>query len=178
MDAFDILAEQYRPMIMTYIQTLVRDANLAEDLAQETLIAAYREFSNFEPNSKFGAWLRGIARNKVLQNHRATSRRRIVTDSRIVEGMEEVYSNFDLPTVEAESWSERLNTLRDCVTKLSGSLREAVAEVYEKGYTLKQAALRLNMSFEALAQRLHRSRILLHKCVLDKNTQELGHARR
>ena len=35
-NAFDILAGEYRPMVLAYLRAMVRDAHLAEDLVQET----------------------------------------------------------------------------------------------------------------------------------------------
>ena len=37
--SFNILASEYRPMIVAYLRSLGADAHLAEDLAQETFLA-------------------------------------------------------------------------------------------------------------------------------------------
>ena len=165
MEAFEILAEQYRPMLLVYLKTLVRDEHLAEDLTQEALIAAQKSLSGFRKGANFGAWLRGIARMKTLQNHRASTRRPLVADSRIIEGMEQVYVTLDNPDVRKDSWGDRAGLLRDCVGRLSERLKGAVIQVYQEGRSLAQAAAELDMSSAALAQRLHRARELLHECV-------------
>ncbi len=171
-DAFDILAEQYRPMLVAYLKSLVRDRDLAEDLTQEALMAAYRRLSGFRKGADFGAWLRGIARNKALQSRRISARRHIVADSRIVEGMEDVYRVLDAPRADAPTWSERLAKLHDCVARLSDKLRAAVLEVYRKGVSLREAAVNLNTSFAVVAQRLHRARELLRECMTSRLVEE------
>ena len=90
-DSFDILAAEHWPMLRCYIETLVHDSHIAEDLTQDTLISAQNSLDQFEVGRTFAVWLRGIARHKVADHYRATARHRLVIDSRIIEGMEEVY---------------------------------------------------------------------------------------
>ena len=163
--SFEILAEQFRPMLLTYLTALVRNRSLAEDLTQETLAAAYRSLDTFSQEGNFGSWLRGIARNKVRESARAAMRRPLIVDSRIIEGMEEVYGIFDNPHSSAGSWDERLDLIHGCVGKLSSRLQQAVMLVYGQGHSLLEAAQQLNSSFEAVGQRLSRARVLIKKCV-------------
>ena len=60
---YEILAKQHEPMLLAYILSLVPDRTLAEDIAQETFLIAYRKISTLEKKEAFAAWLRGIARN-------------------------------------------------------------------------------------------------------------------
>ncbi|MDX1565070.1 MAG: sigma-70 family RNA polymerase sigma factor [Phycisphaeraceae bacterium] len=173
--AFDILAAQYRPMVLTYLRAVVADEHLAEDLTQETLLAAQRSLQTFEEGGNFGAWLRGIGRNKVLESRRAAARRHLVVDSRIVEGMEEVYELFD---EQAGPWTERLPTVRRCIAALNDTLRGAIEAVYARGQTISQAAASLGASFEAVAQRLSRARTLIRRCVQERNKTKPTEVRR
>ena len=75
---FSILAEQFRPMILSYLRSLSGDPHVAEDLAQETFLAAHESIEKFELDADFGAWLRGIARNKFLQHQRGSDRKSVV----------------------------------------------------------------------------------------------------
>jgi RNA polymerase sigma factor (sigma-70 family) len=76
-DPFNILAAEYRPMVLAYLRAMVRDAHLAEDLTQETMIAAHESLDGFKPGGTFGSWLRGIARNKALMHWRSEKRHRL-----------------------------------------------------------------------------------------------------
>jgi len=165
MEAFDILAEQFRPMVLAYLKTLVWDEHLAEDLTQDTFIAAQKNLPQLREGTRFGTWLRGIARNKALDSRRASARHPVISDDRVVQGMEDVYAVLDAPHAQAQDWTDRVRILRQCVDKLSSTLREAVLEVYKRGKSLNEGALALGVSFEALAQRLHRARTLLHECI-------------
>lgn len=52
----------------------VRDAMVAEDLLQETLLAALKEYSSFRGASSEKTWLVGILRHKILDRFREMSR--------------------------------------------------------------------------------------------------------
>jgi RNA polymerase sigma factor (sigma-70 family) len=164
-EAFEILAREYRPMVATYLRSLVSEPELAEDLVQETFLAAQRALENFDRSGNFGAWLRGIARNKALESRRAEARRFVIANSSIVEGMEEVYSGLDAPSADRPDWSARAALVRECAGRLNAMLRGAVEEVYDRGRSLRHAAEALGVSFEALAQRLSRARALIRDCV-------------
>jgi RNA polymerase sigma-70 factor (ECF subfamily) len=165
MEAFEILAAQFRPMVLAYLKTLVWDKHLAEDLTQETFIAAQKGLPQIREGERFGNWLRGIARNKALESRRACARHPVIADDRVIQGMEDVYAVLDAPHPQAHDWTDRVLVLHQCVRKLSGILREAVLEVYQRGKSLSEGAHALGVSFEALAQRLHRARTLLHECM-------------
>jgi RNA polymerase sigma-70 factor (ECF subfamily) len=165
--AFEILAEEHRPMLLGYALALMNgDGHDAEDVVQETLLAAYRSLACFEKGANFAAWLRGIARNKALESRRATRRRRIVVDSRIVEGIDEVYALFDAASHGEENWTERMQRLLDrCLQRLSRKLRDAVVRVYREDLSLQEAAAALGATPDAVAQRLSRARESLRRCV-------------
>lgn len=153
-------------MLLCYLKGVVGDVHLAEDLVQESLLTARGAIGRFDPKAgSFGVWLRGIARNKVRENKRAGARRPLVVDSRVVEGMEEVFSMFDQPSTEADEWGGRLEVLRSCVRKLKGTLLPAIEAVYTRGLSLKEAAADLGASAEAIGQRLTRGRRLIRECV-------------
>lgn len=162
--SFEVLAGEYRPMLMCYLAGVLGEKHLAEDLTQETFLTAHHLLDRFEAGGNFGSWLRGIARNKVREHQRAAARRPLVIDSRIVEGMEQVYTLFDAPDTGAGSWGERLEVVRDCMAKLKSKLRSAVESVYQRGRTLREAAAELEASTAAIGQRLTRARRLIREC--------------
>lgn len=164
-DPFNILAAEYRPMVLAYLRAMVRDAHLAEDLTQETMLAAHASLSGFEPGGNFGNWLRGIARNKALMHWRAEKRHPLVIDSRVVEGIDEVFESMDRNPAEIDWWEARKATLRDCVTLLSDHLKAAVNSVYFGGNSLDESAIMLKSSPLAVGQRLSRARTQIRECM-------------
>lgn len=169
-DPFDIIAAEYRPMVLAYLRTMVTDAHLAEDLTQETMIAAYKSLDGFEPGGNFGHWLRGIARNKALMYWRSESRKPLLIDSRVLDGIEEVFGGFDRNPAEMDWWETRKLTLRDCVALLSSHLKDVIDSVYFNGNTLNESADALNSTRAAVGQRLSRARNQIREC-MDRKLQ-------
>ena len=63
-DAFGQLVERYATIIVNLAYRMVGDRTEAEDLAQETFVAAFKALPTFRAESKFSTWLYRIAANK------------------------------------------------------------------------------------------------------------------
>jgi RNA polymerase sigma-70 factor (ECF subfamily) len=73
--AFEMLVIKYQRRIERLISRMVRDADLVQDVAQETFIRAYRAMPQFRGDSAFYTWLYRIAINtakKALVDLRVT----------------------------------------------------------------------------------------------------------
>jgi len=65
--AFRQLVERHQGLVFTFVRNLVRRPADAEDIAQETFLAAYRHLGTFDPRrARFATWLLTIARNESL----------------------------------------------------------------------------------------------------------------
>ncbi len=56
--------------LVNFLNRMVRDSGLAEDLAQEVFMRVYRARKDYEPNAKFTTWLFRIATNLALNSLR------------------------------------------------------------------------------------------------------------
>lgn len=65
-EAFGLLFEQYQAPILNYLNRMVSDRALAEDLTQDTFIKAYKSLSKTSPDLAFKAWLYRIATNTAI----------------------------------------------------------------------------------------------------------------
>ena len=74
-DAFGKLTEPYRRELQLHIYRIVGSTQDAEDLLQETLLAAWRGLRQFEGRASVRAWLYQIATNRSLDALRASRRR-------------------------------------------------------------------------------------------------------
>jgi RNA polymerase sigma-70 factor (ECF subfamily) len=74
-DAFRELTEPHRRELHVHCYRIVGSVQDAEDLVQETLLAAWRGLDGFELRSSPRAWLYRIATNRCLNALRATARR-------------------------------------------------------------------------------------------------------
>jgi RNA polymerase sigma-70 factor (ECF subfamily) len=74
-DAFRELTDPYRRELQLHVYRIVGSAQDAEDLLQETLLAAWRGLDRFEERASVRAWLYRIATNRSLDALRASRRR-------------------------------------------------------------------------------------------------------
>ena len=155
---------------MAYIRTFIRDAQIAEDLFQETMLIAWRKFDEFDSGESLSAWLRGIAKNLIRNAWRKQSNDRLVFD----ESTADVAQN----TIEAvemqggDTWLERLSALSDCISRLPARSRELVTARYADKRTADELALSVGISAEAVRKRLQRIREQLADCI----ERQLGEA--
>ncbi len=76
-EAFQLIFTRYGRPILRFIQNLVQNRALAEDLLQETFVRAYRHLGGLRDVRHLSTWLFGIARNVVresLREHRRDER--------------------------------------------------------------------------------------------------------
>lgn len=71
-DAFHIIFNRYGRPILSFINDLVQNRDLAEELAQETFVRAYRNLTGLKDEARLSTWLFGIARNVVRESARQT----------------------------------------------------------------------------------------------------------
>jgi len=99
-EKFTDLVLQYQPKLQTFIERKVANPHEADDIVQESIIDAYKDFDNLQDESKFFPWLKTIANNTLIDQARK-ARRRVWTD--IVDQLEsgnevqqkELFSTFD-----------------------------------------------------------------------------------
>lgn len=75
-DAFRELTEPYQRELQLHIYRIVGSTQDAEDLLQDTMLAAWRNLEQFEERASVRAWLYRIATNRSLDALRASRRRK------------------------------------------------------------------------------------------------------
>ena len=63
MKAFESLYQEYYQKVYAFLYRLCADANLAEDLTQETFLQAYKSFHKFRGDCEVFTWLAAIGKH-------------------------------------------------------------------------------------------------------------------
>ena len=156
----------------------LRDPSVAEDLVQETFLAAFKARARFAGNSSERTWLVGILRHKIYDHLRHTCRERAVrVDSEPTRRDEEAWDDavlwiHDL-AAESESPSRRLELaeFRSNLELALGKLPPRLAQVFQL-YAVEERPNRevcqtLNISESNLWVMLHRARTQLREQLTD-----------
>jgi RNA polymerase sigma-70 factor (ECF subfamily) len=161
-DAFRGVVRAYALPLRSYLASQVHDLDDVDDLAQEVFLAAFRSLSAFRRGDDFGAWLRGIARNKLYNHWRSLARR-----DRAMAGFQEEVARAveaDLERAAAADQSEAIEALLRCVARLPEKLRRVVRAGLDgdKPGALAEA---LGTSIGAVYNLHYRANQLLRACV-------------
>ena len=73
--AFAELVRAYEEPVFSYVNRLVGDRGLAEDLTQEVFLRVHQSLPGFSYRSKFTTWLFQVTKNRVFDEYRARERR-------------------------------------------------------------------------------------------------------
>ncbi|OLD48095.1 MAG: hypothetical protein AUI48_00960 [Chloroflexi bacterium 13_1_40CM_2_68_14] len=85
---FEALVKQNQAKIIRLAVGMLRDPDLAEDVAQETFVRAFRVYKWFRNDSAFFTWLYRIAVNLCLDMHRKARVRTTESVQEFAESME------------------------------------------------------------------------------------------
>lgn len=83
--AFRQLYDRFADRVYRYAYTVLRGKHLAEEVAQETMIAVWKGASKFAGRSKVSTWIFGIARNQAYSLVRKEIRTERVPDVSLVQ---------------------------------------------------------------------------------------------
>jgi RNA polymerase sigma-70 factor (ECF subfamily) len=144
LDAFEDLVRLYQEPLWRFLRHLVGDPGLAEDLAQETFLRAYRRLDSFAHQSRFSTWLFQIGRNAGIDALRRRER-----GARLLEVVRPAG-----PRPSPEGGAE----LEAGLAALSPKLREALLLVEVLGYRYREAATLLDVPEGTVKSRVHQAR--------------------
>jgi len=160
---FEVLAAQHQQMLLAYLVSLVGDYSLAEDVAQQALVIAYRKIETLKDPSAFPTWLRGIARLEGLAALRKRGREIAVSPGAMQE-LEEAYRQFEqeYPT---ETWEERFHLVEECFERLPETLQSVCRLHYFENHKAWQIAESMTLNLNTVLKRLERARAAVRDCV-------------
>lgn len=167
---FEVLAKQHEAMLLAYILSFVSDHKLAEDIAQQSFLIAYRKISSLKTPEAFPSWLRSIARLETLSALRRRNRE-FPVEPAVLQQLDEAYRTFEEQR-PAETWEERFHMVEECYERLPEPLQTVCRLHYFEGNKAWQIAESLALNLNAVLKRLERARTALRDCVRSKLVSE------
>jgi RNA polymerase sigma factor (sigma-70 family) len=163
-DAFTQIVSRYQSLICSLAYSATGSLGQSEDLAQETFITAWKHLGHLRERHKLRAWLCGIARNRI-NNFLRREGREPVREAAPLEQAEESPAPGLLPAEQTISNEEQAILWRS-LARIPEIYREPLILFYREHHSVEAVAQSLELSEDAVKQRLSRGRKLLQDEVL------------
>jgi RNA polymerase sigma factor (sigma-70 family) len=158
-EAFGQIVSRYQSLICSLTYSATGSLGESEDLAQETFITAWNHLRHLREAPKLRAWLCGIARNRI-RNFLRREGREPVRKAETIDADHESVAHEPLPADHAIS-KEEASILWRSLERLPEIYREPLILFYRESESIERVALELELSEDAVKQRLSRGRKLL-----------------
>ena len=170
-NAISQLIERHSRRVRDYIQMMVKDGDVADDIFQETFIKAVRviDEGRYTDNGRFLSWILRIAHNQVIDHFRAQKQNRQLNEA---EAGYDVLGTLRLGerTVEDEIVCGQIaGDVRRMVELLPDEQREVVMMRYYSGLSFKEIAEQAGVSINTALGRMRYALINLRKMIKEKN---------
>ncbi len=162
-DAFGLIVSRYQNLICSLAYSATGNLSQSEDLAQETFVTAWKQLANLREPAKLRAWLCGIARNLINGALRRQGREP-VHHAETLEAAEAAPAVERLPAEQTITNEEQAILWRS-LERIPEIYREPLVLFYREHQSIEAVAQSLELSEDAVKQRLSRGRKLLQEQV-------------
>ncbi len=171
-DAFRELIRRYERPVFSLIFRMVRDRELAEDLAQDTFIKVLNHIDRYRPEFKLSSWLFKIANNVAIDHLRRRQLDTIsmsgsphaLTADAIEATSFEVAGQQETPLQEMEA-RELGSAIEQAISRLRPEYRSCIMLRHVEGRSYEEIAATLDLPLGTVKTYIHRARNELRKAL-------------
>jgi RNA polymerase sigma-70 factor, ECF subfamily len=158
-ERFAELLRVHHTQLFAYLWALVRDANDADDLYQQTSLVLWRKFGEYQQGTSFFSWAVATARYEVLNFLRIRKHRRQF-NADLQTRLNRTFGDLDAGLLQV-----RLDSLQECKEKLREEDRRLLEVCYGNAISFRETAQQLGRSPKSVYDSLRRIRALLMECI-------------
>jgi RNA polymerase sigma-70 factor (ECF subfamily) len=164
--AFGQLVERHRRTVYRAAYAALGSPNDADDVAQETFVAAYQKLRGFRAEASFKTWLLAIAWRKALDRRRSVGRwlQMTITHDRIHDEMPDVIERLpssDLSQEDGLASDDLRRTLKRLIRTLPRKLRDPLLLAGSGEYSYEQIGGMLEAPVGTVKWRISEARRVL-----------------
>lgn len=156
---------EHLPALRAFAMSLTRNATLADDVVQDTIVKAWTNFDSYQPKTKLRAWLFTILRNTYYSHHRKYGRE--------VEDVDGAHA-ARLAVKPNHDGQLMLNEVLEAFDQISVEQREVLLLVGASGFSYEEAAEMCGVSLGTIKSRMNRGRTALSALLGYEDDPELG----
>lgn len=164
--AYAELVRRWSARVLAVCHARVRRKDVAEELAQETLLRGFQSLTTLESPERFGSWLRGIAQRVCLDWLKAKQSSQVTFTELPTDRQPDGFLTSD-----ADNTVERLDEERhvmSTVEQLPDELREVLMLYYYQDVTYQEIAELLGVSAATVNARLTKARSMLRERLIPR----------
>jgi RNA polymerase sigma factor (sigma-70 family) len=158
-DAFGQVVARYQSLICSLAYSATGNIGRSEELAQETFLTAWKQLGTLREPQRLRSWLCGIVRNLINNSFRREGRQPL-DGAEPLEKAKEASGTEPLPSEQAISREEETLVWR-ALEQVPELYREPLIMYYREEQSVEAVAEELELSQDAVRQRLARGRELL-----------------
>jgi len=168
--------DRYGDALFHFALARVKDREIAEDIVQDTFLAAVKAKDRFKGRSTEKTWLFGILKHKVIDHYRR--KKAVIYEQDLNEGMSDLDAFFNAKgawQTMPENWRlnpgksqevrEFIDHFYHCLAELPKKTADVFAFREIDGLSTKEICNRLNITASNCWVMLYRARMLLRKCL-------------
>ena len=163
-EAFRQIVERYQTLISSLAYSATGDVTRSEDLAQETFVTAWKQLAELREPAKLRPWLCSIMRFLISKEFRRLGREPVHAAEPLT-AVDDWASPEPLPRDRVISAEEKAILWRS-LERIPELYREPLVLYYREHQSIETVAHNLDLSEDAVKQRLSRGRKLLQDQVL------------
>jgi len=168
--------DRYGDYLYRFAVARIKDQAVAEDLVQETFLAALRGRKSFKGRSSVKTWLSAILKHKIVDYLRKKYREQVTNDTdTITETVNGFFHKNGSWKIRPGKWNmdpskiyeqrEFMDTLFKCLAKLPDRQSKAFMLKEMEGYSTKEICNALEVSPTNSWVMLYRARMFLRRCL-------------
>lgn len=162
--AFDALTHGYTPLLRGFLLRRVPQET-ADDILQETLLAAWTALPGYSHRARFKAWLFAIASRKCVDFYRARGR------TNVEVSLEEVEGEMGLQK-DAYAAVDQQQAIQSVLLLLPAEQREVIDLYYYAELSLPEVAQVLERNLNTVKYQFYRAHTLAERELSEKSEQE------
>jgi RNA polymerase sigma-70 factor (ECF subfamily) len=172
--AFRELVRRYERPVFSLIFRMVRDREMAEDLAQDTFIKVLNNIDRYRPEFKLSSWLFKIANNVTIDHLR---KRQLATVSLDGSPHAQTAAEAQATSLDVESKGESAleaiesrelgNAIELAIGKLRPEYRSCILLRHVEGRSYEEIAATLDLPLGTVKTYIHRARHELREALED-----------
>jgi RNA polymerase sigma-70 factor, ECF subfamily len=161
------LLTRYQDELFRYIFALLPHEEDARDVLQETSVALYRKFAEYDSEKPFLAWAYRFAYLEVLKQRERNQRHTRHFHGELIERLAREREEHE-PMLQA-----RLQALENCLQDLPPADRELIRQRYQGQARIEEMVRRAGASRRTFFRKLDRIRRSLLECINRRTAMEV-----